>query len=176
MTHPSPADSPLSPGAWRRGELLGCTLGGALFGVIQGTNDASSFQYKLALLAERGTPAQEVSAVVLRELALPSLLFLVACLGPVLVWSMALWRRPGWRESMWKGLVSFAAVIAPFWLASSILIKLLLWKGGGSIEGWLAVGLGGTLAAALGGLGGFLWGSLFAKQEPVALGEPRKEG
>jgi hypothetical protein len=77
---------------------------------------------------------------------------------------------------MWKSLVSFGAIIMPFWLAPRIFVKLLLWQGGGSIEGWLAEVMGGALAAVLGGVGGFLWGWLFLKHEAATPGEPRKEG
>jgi len=180
MSNPCPTDTPRSPGASRRAELLGCAFGGSLMGVILTAGNAWSFRHKLDLLAERGTPAQEVPGVVLLELALPCLFFLLACLGPVLVWSTSLWRRPGWREStwgrgsMWKSLLSYTAIILPFWLAPSILIKLLLWKVDGSIEGWLAEGIAGVFAVALGGLGGFLWGILFIKDDRGSVGELSK--
>jgi hypothetical protein len=142
--------------------MVGCLLGGALMLAVLTAGDASTFRDKLALWAEHGISEESASGYVLREVGVRSVLFLLSCLGPLLIWRAGLWRRPGWDHG-WKGVVSYGGMVLPFWVAHGILMKLLLWRWGRQIDGWLAEGISIVLAIVLGGAGGLVWGLLFAE-------------
>ncbi len=163
MTMPSSFESPAASSTYRRAALVGSTVGGAWMLVLLSTGDAWVFHHKLTLWAGHGISAEEASSFVLREVALQSVLVLVSCLGLIAIGRARLWRRPGWNHG-WRAVVSYGGIVLLLWLAHGVLAKLLIWKWGGQMDGWLAVGVSIVLAVVLGGAGGFAWGWLFADE------------